>query len=211
MKMQYLLSIVLILVAGIIGNVLRFSGRLPEKGPDFAVVPNTFDEYSGVELRLDDATYEVLKADTVTYRDYESPDHSREELFMAYFKSQKYGSQIHSPKHCLPGGGWRIESIRPYTLHLADSSTRVINLLIIAEREYRAVMFYWYQTRSGMIRSEYGLKLDLIKNALLFRPTDAAIVRLTVDVPDGDLKKAVGKGVHFLQIFYPYIAKALPF
>jgi EpsI family protein len=211
MKGNYYLAIALIVCGGIIGNVLRYSGSLPEKRPNFAAIPITLDEYSGVELRLDDATYEVLKADTVTYRDYESPDHSREELFIAYFKSQKYGSQIHSPKHCLPGGGWRIESIRPFILHLADSSTRVINLLIIAVRDYRSVMFYWYQTRSGMIRSEYGLKIDLIKNALLFRPTDAAIVRLTVDVPDGDIKNAVDKGVHFLQIFYPYIAKSLPF
>ncbi|SYZ74800.1 hypothetical protein TRIP_C90428 [Candidatus Zixiibacteriota bacterium] len=211
MKKRYLFSIVLILVGGIVGNVLRFSGRLPDKGPNYSVIPANLDEYSGTELRLTDATYEVLKADTVTYRDYVSPDHSRENLFLAYFRSQKYGSQIHSPKHCLPGGGWRIESIRPYRLHLADSSIRVINLLVIAEEEYRSVMFYWYQTRSGMIRSEYGLKLDLIKNALLFRPTDAAIVRLTVDVPDGDIKKAIAKGVHFLQIFYPSIERSLPF
>ena len=211
MKNHYFLAIALIIVGGIFGNILRYTGRLPDKGPDFSLIPGQLEQYVGKEIVLDESTYEVLKADTSIFRDYVGSDQSRDNLFVAYFKSQKYGSQIHSPKHCLPGGGWRIETIRPYRLKLPDGTSKEVNLLTITNGEYKSVMFYWYQTRSGSIRSEYGLKLDLVKNSLLFRPTDAAIIRLTVDAPEGDIKQAVARGVRFLDTFYPYIAKSLPF
>ncbi len=219
MKKQRYIVVIIILCGGILGNLLRYSGRMPDKMADFSMIPNTIDGYSGTELQLDAATYEVLKADRSTYRDYGSNDHAREALFLAYFKSQKYGSQIHSPKHCLPGGGWRIESIHPYRLNLPDGTITEINRLVIVNQDYKSVMFYWYQTRSGAIRNEYGLKFDLAQNALLFRPTDAAIIRLTVTVPlvnpafdgNGDVQQATEIGVDFLQKSYPYIIKSLPF
>ena len=211
MKKRYLIIAIIILLAGISGNLLRYTGRIPDRMADFSAIPNSFAGYSGTELQLDAATSEVLKADVSTYRDYSSEDHAREALFIAYFKSQKYGSQIHSPKHCLPGGGWRIESIQPYKMNFPDGTPREINYLVIGNQDYKSIMFYWYETRSGSIRNEYGLKLDLVKNALLFRPTDAAIVRLTVNVPDGDVKRATELGVDFLQKSYPYVAKSLPF
>jgi EpsI family protein len=211
MKKQYLLAIILLIIGGVIGNTLRFSGRLPDKMADFSVIPNELSGYAGKEINLDLATTEILKADLTTLRDYSYSDKSRIGLFMAYFKSQKYGSQIHSPKHCLPGGGWRIENMRPYMLALPDGTKKEINQVIIADKNYKSVMFYWYETRSGAIRSEYGLKLDLVKNSLSLNPTDAAIVRVTIDTPENDVKAASKRGLEFIETFYPYIKQALPF
>jgi EpsI family protein len=211
MKKQYLLAIILLIVGGVIGNTLRFSGRLPDKMADFSVIPNELNGYTGKEIGLDLVSAEVLKADLTTLRDFSYSDKSRIGLFMAYFKSQKYGSQIHSPKHCLPGGGWRIENIRPYMLTLPDGTQKEINQVIIADKNFKSVMFYWYETRSGAIRSEYGLKLDLVKNSLSLNPTDAAIVRVTIDTPENDIKAASKRGLQFIETFYPYIKQALPF
>jgi EpsI family protein len=211
MKKTYYSSIALLLIGGIIGNLLRFTDREPDKIADFSKIPDRLGNYSGIELKLNDATYEVLKADLSTYREYVADDQTRDDLFIAYFKSQKYGGQIHSPKHCLPGGGWRIESIEPFRLELTKGDQKLINRLVIGTHDYKSVMFYWYETRSGTIRNEYALKFDLVKNALLFRPTDAAIVRLTVTVPDGDIKTATAAGIDFLQKFHPYIIASLPF
>jgi EpsI family protein len=211
MKSQYYLSLTIILIGGILGNILRFTGRLPDRVADFSQIPNEFASYRGSELKLDAATMDVLRADISTYRDYDAGNHARAALFIAYFKSQKYGSQIHSPKHCLPGGGWRIDNIAPYNLKLPDGTIKEINYVIISNRDYKSIMLYWYETRGGAIRNEYGLKFDLVKNALLFRSTDAAIVRLTINVPDGDVKKSLELGKDFLQKFTPFISKSLPF
>ena len=80
---------------------------MPEQGPQFDLIPFEKQEYYGTEKRFAETSYEILKADTTTLRIYDGPS-QRFWLFLAYFNSQEYGSQIHSPKHCLPGGGWQI-------------------------------------------------------------------------------------------------------
>jgi len=211
MKKQIIIAIVLIVLGGIGGNLLRYTEITPDRGADFSRIPNEFAGYFGAEQFLSDVTYDVLKADLTTFRDFVGPDGSRLGLFVAYFSSQKYGSQIHSPKHCLPGGGWRIDDIHPYAIHLPGGETKEVNRSIISSRTSGAVMLYWFETRSGAIRSEYGLKLDLVKNSLMFRPTDAAIIRLTVNAPGGDFAQATARAEAFLQAYYPTIRKALPF
>ncbi len=211
MKKAVYISIAIIFVSGIFGNVLRYSSHAPRGLADFGMIPMDLDGYIGKEQILADFTYEILKADTTTYRDYTDTNDDGYNLFIAYFKSQKYGSQIHSPKHCLPGGGWRIDQIVPYKLKLTDSVTREVNLAVISVQDFKALMIYWYETRSGGIRSEYGLKLDLVKNSLMFRPTDAAIVRLTMPMNGENMDTALTKAKKFLDTFYPYIEKSLPF
>jgi EpsI family protein len=115
-----------------------------------------------------------------------------------------------SPKHCLPGGGWRIESLEPFELRFENMPPKIINHSTISSRNNRVAMFYWFETRSGSTRNEYNLKLDLIKNALSFNATDAAIIRLTVDAPESP-DRVNDLGIRFMNRFYPHIKKALPF
>jgi EpsI family protein len=201
----------IIIIGGIFGNVLRYTDKMPDRVADFSNIPDSNDGYFGVEHEIDSFATNILQADVTTLREYSAMDRSLYQLFIAYFNSQKYGSQIHSPIHCLPGGGWRIDDIQPFRIILDERTSKLANRLIISVDSHKAVMFYWYETRSGSIKGEYGLKLDLIKNALLFRPTDAAIIRLIVDAGDNDIRKATEKGIQFLRNFYPFIKKSLPF
>ena len=210
MKKRVLIVLAVIFCGGILGNVLRYSETSPDRPAEFGAIPLQTEQYIGKEYQLSDATAEVLRADIATNRGYAAPDGSIYQLFIAYFGSQKYGSQIHSPKHCLPGGGWRIESLEPFRMPLPDGSAKIVNYTLISDSEKKVVMFYWFETRSGAIRDEYGLKLDLAKNALFFRPTDAAIIRVTVD-SRGTVQDALDKGVAFINYFYPSIERALPF
>ncbi len=207
-----LIALIVILCGGLFGNYLRFVDREPNRPAEFATIPLESYGYYGDERRFAEASYDVLNADTTTLRLYRDANGVPYWLFVAYFSSQKQGSQIHSPKHCLPGGGWSIETIEPYTFHLSDGTAKEINRLVIGERRQRQIMLYWFETRGGAIRSEFGLKFDLMKNALLLRPTDAAFVRLTVPVPaDGDIDAATERALSYLTAFHPHIVNALPF
>lgn len=206
---KYLIVIIILIIGGFFGNLLRYNEQMPDHEVNFSVIPVNYAGYNGVEQQLQDFAVDVLKADRTSLRDYFKNNH-RLQLFLAYFRSQKYGSQIHSPKHCLPGGGWRIDNIVPHEVNINGTLVSV-NLMYISVQNYKAVMMYWYETRSGRLRSEYGLKFDLVKNALMFEPTDAVIVRLTIDASDGRFQDAVDWGEEFLQEFYPFIQKSLPF
>lgn len=212
MNKRLIISIIVVLIGGFLGNIFRYTETKADSPADFSRIPNNLGNYTGLEQQLADFASDVLQADITTLRDYfDKKTNSRSQLFIAYFGSQKYGSQIHSPKHCLPGGGWKIDDIEPYQIRLKDGAIKTVNRLVISVKSYKALMLYWYETRTGTIRSEYGLKLDLVKNALLMRPTDAAIVRLTIDASDGDFEKATRNGIDFLDVFHPFIELSLPF
>jgi EpsI family protein len=203
---------VLLAVGGAFGNYLRYTEEAPDRPAEFQSIPLESQTYYGEERRLAEYNYEVLKADTTTLRRYMGADGDIYWLFVAYFGSQKYGSQIHSPKHCLPGGGWRILTHETYPLALPGGKVHDINRLIIADRDEQELMLYWYQTRGGFIRSEFGLKWDLIVNSLMLHPTDAAFVRITLSLrPDESVEKATQRAETFIREFYPGIQEALPF
>ncbi|MBU8932484.1 MAG: EpsI family protein [candidate division Zixibacteria bacterium] len=211
MKTAALISMVIIVLGGAIGNFLRLSEQKPDRPADFGVLAYNSGEYTGEEQRFSELSYDVLKADTTTLRRYVDAEGTVYWLFIAYFESQKYGSQIHSPKHCLPGGGWKIDRLEVFSLPLPDGRTKSVNRVSIRTQTSRQLMFYWFETRSGSIREEFGIKFDLMKNSLLLRPTDAAFVRLTVPVKDGDIDAATDKAIEFFNVFHTDIERALPF
>ncbi|MGD8922304.1 MAG: EpsI family protein [Candidatus Zixiibacteriota bacterium] len=212
MKRTVIIAIVLLIVAGIFGNYLRYVRKESDSLPAFSTIPLDTSGYTGTEHRFADYSYEVLQADTTTLRHYVDSEGDTYWLFVAYFRSQKYGSQIHSPKHCLPGGGWTIEHIEPYALPLPNGETQQVNRLVIDDRNKKQLMIYWFETRGGAIRNEFGLKFDLMRNSLLFRPTDAAIVRLTIPLKRGDsMESATKRAIKYFDEFYPSIEASLPF
>ena len=212
MKQPLVIVIIILALFGSFGNYLRFANRGSNEPARFSEIPMMTDNYVGEEQRFSDQSYEVLLADTTTLRLYVGPEGNKYWLFIAYFESQVYGSQIHSPRHCLPGGGWQIENIEPYQLNLTDNSSKLVNRLMISTDQHKQLMLYWFETRGGAIRDEFGLKFDLMKNSLLLQPTDAAIVRLTVPVKPGeDFDSATKRAVTYFNIFHTSVMKSLPF
>lgn len=211
-NLKTIIAIIIILAMGGFGTYLRSHQSIPERPADFSRLPMVTEKYFGAEHRFEEYTYEVLKADTSTLRQYRDNEGNSYWLFMAYFSSQKYGAQIHSPKHCLPGGGFKIASIEPYIIDFSDGSNITVNRLLIANERRKELMIYWYETRSGVISKEVGLKLDLMQNSIKFLPTDAAICRVTVPLPlDADFAVATELAVDFIREFYPAMTEALPF
>ncbi len=211
MKRQIIYSLVLVMVGGALGNWFRFAGTKPDREADLASIPLSLPGYQGREEFFDNNTYQVLNATSTTLKRYAGADGSRCDLFIAYFASQRFGAGIHSPRHCLPGGGWQIESQEPFMITFPDGVQRAVNRLHIALGTESSLMYYWYRTRYGEVRSEVGLKLDLFRSALSLRPTDAALVRVTIPVAGRDYATANREAVQFIQAAGPYIEQALPF
>ena len=105
------------------------------------------------------------------------------DLFVAYYAQQRAGESMHSPKHCLPGGGWEIWKFD--MLHAqVGGAVYGINKYSISHEGERRIVLYWYQSRERVFASEYLGKLLLARDALLQHSTAAAIVRIIV--PDNE-------------------------
>ncbi len=202
--------VALLIIAGALSVMLRYVRVQPDRISDFSLIPIEESGWQGKDVPLADWTLDVLKATDNVNRYYTADDGTWASLFIGYFKDQKYGSQIHSPRHCLPGGGWGVISIGPTTVNVAGKNLTV-NRAVIGNKKQRQLVYYWYVTRSGLLTSEYGLKFDLMKNAMLFRPTDAALIRVITMADSDDTEKGEQSMIQFLETFLPDIENSLPF
>jgi EpsI family protein len=120
-------------------------------------------------------------------------------LYIGYFRSQRSGAQIHSPKNCLPGAGWNPAQSLIYQLQLDDGRKVPINLYLLRKGLDSEVVLYWYQSHGRVVASEYWGKFYLVYDALRLNRTDAALVRITVPVLNGDEATAQQRALTFAK------------
>ena len=101
-------------------------------------------------------------------------------VFVGFFDSQQQGKTIHSPKNCLPGGGWEAMT------HPASTWRRrpavPVNRTSSRTRTRRRSSTTGTRARGRVAANEYLVKLDLLRDAALRRRTDEALVRLVIPV-----------------------------
>lgn len=125
-------------------------------------------------------------------------------LFIAYYEQQRAGESMHSPKHCLPGGGWEIWDYSNDLVPVGAERIK-INKYFIQHSGQRNVMLYWYQSRQRIIASEYLGKLYLVKDAMLEGKTEGSIVRIIMQDQPG----AVDTGLEFASKLIPEVQRCL--
>ncbi|MGB5107882.1 MAG: exosortase C-terminal domain/associated protein EpsI [Candidatus Zixiibacteriota bacterium] len=207
---KFFIILILLLPFGAMATVLRYMAVEPDQPSHLADVPLQIDGWNAEVFPVGDATAAVLQATDILLRGYTDSSGNYVGLYIAYFHDQKYGSQIHSPRHCLPGGGWVLTGLEHVPFDLGDRQINV-NRMTIAKRSRVDQMFYWFHTRSGDLASEYSLKFDLVRNSLLLSPTDAVIIRLTVGQTGKTVEECQRLAERFMQTALPDIRKALPF
>lgn len=132
----------------------------------------------GPERTLDVPTLKLLKPQDYLLRNYLDPHGRLCALFIAYFGLQQEGQIIHSPRHCLPGSGWHIESRKEVEVSVGKKKWRVNHLIITYDVNKLSVL-YWYQGRGRVEANEYLDRLHLLIDGIFLQRTDAALIRLT--------------------------------
>jgi EpsI family protein len=99
-------------------------------------------------------------------------------VYVGYYDKQVQGKSIHSPKNCLPGAGWEILSATRTSFATGDASSGRFNRVLLANKNARALVYYWYQGRGRREASEYVVKWNLLRDAALYGRTEESLVRL---------------------------------
>jgi EpsI family protein len=134
---------------------------------------------------------ESLDSTSYLLRTYQK-GHTQLDLFIAYYAEQRAGESMHSPKHCLPGGGWEMTQRGSATIGVMGRRVEV-NEFVIENLGTKMVMIYWYQSRSRIVANEYLGKLLLVRDTALTGLTGGSIVRITL----ADTSAAADQGVDF--------------
>jgi EpsI family protein len=115
--------------------------------------------------------------------------------YIAWYDSQRAGRSAHSPRSCLPGGGWQIKSLTQRVLpgvRVGHQALRVNRVLIQLGMQQQLV-YYWFQQRGRVVTNEYVVKWYLFWDALTRDRTDGALVRLVVALPPGGTAAAADR------------------
>jgi hypothetical protein len=72
------------------------------------------------------------------------------------------------------------------------------------------VVLYWYHSHNRVIPGEFAAKFWLVADAIRYRRSDTALVRIIVPVIDGDRRRAESTAVEFTQAVYGDVARQLP-
>src|SRR5271169_2890706 len=131
-------------------------------------------------------------------------------LYIGYFRSQRTGASIHSPKNCLPGSGWQPEEATVYELPLDDGRKVPINLYIVRKDLDEQLVLYWYQAHGRVVASEYWGKFYLVYDAMRLNRTDAALVRITAPIYNGDEEQARTRALAFAKQITTDVDQIIP-
>lgn len=109
-------------------------------------------------------------------------------LFIAYYALTRPGESMHSPKNCLPGGGWEILESGFTDVQVAEKHF-AINKYSIQKDGDRQLVLYWYQSKERLVASEYSGKLFRVWDAISSGDTSGSLVRIIAPAAPGDLEE----------------------
>jgi EpsI family protein len=138
---------------------------------------------AGADLRFDQETENVLRADDYVMRNYALPDGRLASFYVGYYATQRNGSTYHSPLNCLPGTGWTMTDPTRIRITPAGGAPAFeANRYIIQKGSERQLLIYWYQGRGRAVASEYWGKVYTVLDSMRRRRSDGAMVRLMTPV-----------------------------
>lgn len=207
-------SICLVIVAAMAALSLQLQGReetVPVRQPFFEF-PMAFSGWRGVPMAMERQYVDVLRFDDYLLADYDEPTAGSVNLYVAYYHSQKKGQSAHSPRTCLPGGGWEMRSLTQ-TIVAEPAAGRAfpVNRVVIQKGDARQIVFYWFKQRERIVTDEYAVKAWLLWDALTKRRSDGALIRLTAAVHPGEDDEAADRRLQqFAALVEPALSPYVP-
>ena len=153
----------------------------------------TLASWTGRRDTLDGIYIDQLKLDDYLLADYVNGGHPPINLYMSYYNSQRKGEAVHSPRSCLPGGGWQFKDFGQRELPAVRINGRAlrVNRTLSELGNQRELVYYWFQQRGRIVTNEFAVKWYLFWDAVTRHRTDGALVRIITAIPQsGDPSEA---------------------
>lgn len=185
--------------------------KIPRK--EFSDFPMVLGDWNGKAEPMDQIYLDTLKLDDYLLANYVNNRQQGVNLYFAYYGSQSKGASIHSPRTCVPGGGWEIKSL---SQRVVDGVRTVSQPLQVNRAEIelggdKQLVYYWFQMHGRAIDNEYLLKWFVFWDALTRNRTDAALVRVTTPLKPGErFAEADRRLTNFVKTLNPHISDYVP-
>ena len=210
-NLRFILTVSILLTAAVINHYFSKPDiSLPRKS--LADYPRKLGEWTAVrDHEIDDQSMKILQVDDYLMRDYRNSHGETIGLYIGYFKSQREGKGIHSPRQCLPGAGWVPLYTSVYKMPSPCNNYEIspINKFVMGKGLDRQLYLFWYQGRGRIYSSEYSNKIYLIWDGLTKRRTDGALVRIHNTI-NGDVSETFKVQSEFTKLCLLILDEYIP-
>ncbi len=206
----YISALITIITLGSSSLYFAFSNTvvIPERKL-FSEFPMRVDGRNVSLYSFEQDVLDILKPDDYFVGNYLSMQDQPIGLYMVYYSQQKDGSALHSPKVCIPGGGWIVEDSQEISFPVSESSLTV-NRVLIRRGEQKQLVYYWIDQMGVSYSNEYLARASLIKSAVMTNRSDGALVRVNVVVKDGKESEADDMLQSFVKAASLHLPEFLP-
>lgn len=214
LKTQHLKFIIVIFVL-LLGAAVNYYFSKPDISlprTSLAQFPRVLGEWTVInEQKIEGRFMEILQVDDYFMRNYRNSKGEVIGLYIGYFKSQREGKGIHSPRLCLPGAGWVAVDTSVYNMPVPghNPTNAEVNKYIMGKGLDRQLYLFWYQGRSRVYASEYSNKIYLIWDGLTKKRTDGALIRVN-NLATKNPNEALQTQIEFINLFFPLLKEYIP-
>jgi len=203
------LWVVVALLGGmaLIQQVLQDRSQYLPPRPGLAALPLVYDGWRGSVGSVDLATTRQLDAADHLLADFQNESGELVNLWIAYYDEQIRDTAIHSPKECLPGGGWEYADLTTIPVPLPDAAVDFkINRAVITKDGKEMLMYYWLDMRGRKLTNELVMKVVNLYDSIVYRRSDGALIRLITAVGAGEsMADAESRMQNLLARLYPHL------
>lgn len=213
-QLPFIISLVLIIAAAVAKPMLAARDEPELMRKSLNGFPLYSHQWVGRERAIEQKFLDELKLTdyvtaTYTNREYPLPV----DFYVAYYQSQRQGAAIHSPRTCLPGGGWKFEgldqAIIPGVTNMWGGPLQV-NKVVMRSEDRAQLVYYWFEQRGRNITNEYEAKWFVFWDSLTKNRTDGALVRVIVPIRNDDVEEAVSIANQFVLDVYELLPDYIP-
>ena len=197
----------------VVAFVLPRPAEIIPSRTSFSEFPFRLAGWEGRRSSLEGVYLDALKLDDYLLADYSDASGRTINLYMAYYDSQRKGEAVHSPRSCLPGGGWQLREFGQRTLPGVRINGRAlrVNRTLIDLGDARQLVYYWFQQRGRIVTNEFAVKWYLFWDALTRHRTDGALVRIIIALPPGGNTEAADRALtQFASQIAPLLSRFIP-
>ncbi len=206
-------AVLLLVVAGVASFLIGNREEIVPARTSLTAFPLKLGEWRGREGEMPRDQLDVLKLTDYTIVSFSRPDiRVPVELYVAYYASQRSGASIHSPRTCLPGGGWMIDELSLIDVKGAGpEDSLIVNRALISFGEQRMLVYYWFDQRGRIVSNEYLAKWYIFRDSLMMNRTDGALVRVMTPVTDvSQIASADQRLQDFIRVAAPRLSYFIP-
>lgn len=179
------------------------------KRANFSTFPFSLDSREIYPELLSKNIRDVLKADDYFIANYKKPDRQDINLYIVYYENQRDGSALHSPKACLPGGGWEIQRSKEIPLAQFGGQGKA-NRVVIEQGGQKLLVYYWIQQNGENFANEFKARFSLLKQSVVSGRTDGALIRVIRPILNDDIDAAETDIGSFIRSTLPVLPIYIP-